>query len=78
MTEIDTQFKRNFCNTNIAALDHEIWQRTLLQKGYAAGGDLMAEQLRETTAILGSRIAAREVFQQELDELGPVAAAEGG
>lgn len=69
MTESETQNHREFIRQNLTVLDGQIRQLTLLQKAYKAGGDLMSESLEKVSASLGSNIAAREVFQQELDAL---------
>lgn len=70
MTNAEIEQHRQFIRQNISVLDGEIRRLALLQKAYKAGGDTMAESLEKVSTALGANIAAREVFQQELDELG--------
>jgi hypothetical protein len=65
---MDNTEKRAFIQTQIDGLEKPIFEQTILQKGYAAGGDVTKEQLEKTTATLGSLIAVREAFVAELAE----------
>lgn len=61
--------KRIFIEEQIKGLEKPIFENSILQKGYAAGGEVAKEQFDKTSATLGSLIAIRDALQAELEQI---------
>lgn len=61
-----TEEKKAFIQSQIDGLEAPIYQHTLLQKAYKAGGENTKEQFEKASTVLGSLIAVRESLEEDL------------